>query len=197
MSDHHKHLSFSNLMLLALISGLAFLVGSCDRTRMDKGYEYFPDMAHSPSYQTYSENQAMEDGKTMRQPVAGTIPRHLVPYPYAADEQGREMAGKVLYNPLEATEDVLAQGELQYNIFCINCHGAQGDGKGNLFTSGKYVIPPASLITPQAQQFPSGEVYHVITAGWGVMGAHGPLIQPEERWKIVHFIETVLQEEQK
>lgn len=195
MSDNFNYLSVSKLVLGVLFSGFILMAASCDRSRMDKGYEYFPDMAHSPSYQTYSENPAMEDGKTMREPVAGTIPRHLVPYPYPADEQGRDMAGQVLFNPLEANDDIIAQGELLYGIFCFNCHGPQGDGKGNLFTSGKYVIPPASLITPEALEYPSGEIYHVITAGWGVMGAHGPLIQPEERWKIIHFIETTLQKE--
>jgi hypothetical protein len=177
---------------LALTLALAFT--SCDRTRMDKGYEYFPDMAHTPAYKTFSDNPVMEDGKTMREPVQGTVPRHMTPYPYSADFEGREQAARELRNPLTVDEKILSEGEDLYNIFCSNCHGVQGDGQGNLFTSGRYIIPPTSLITPEVKAYPAGETYHVISMGWGVMGAHKSLIPPDDRWKIVAFIEQVLQE---
>ncbi len=169
-----------------------FLMG-CDRTRMDKGYEYFPDMAHGPAYKTYSENPAMEDGKTMRYPVAGTVPRNIIPYAYEADLDGREMAGRELFNPHAITERLLEEGEELYAIFCSNCHGKAGDGLGSLFTGGSYVIPPSSLISEEAKAYSQGEIYHVISAGWGVMGAHAPLVRPDDRWKIIAFIEEVLQ----
>jgi hypothetical protein len=170
------------------------LLSACDRTREDKGYEYFPDMAHSPAYQTYSANPAMEDGKTMREPVKGTIPRDRIPYPYSSDFDGRAQAGMFLEIPFEVTEKVLEEGQNLYKIFCSNCHGINGDGQGNLYTSGKYIIPPTSLLDPEIAAQPSGEIFHVISAGWGVMGAHASLIPEEDRWKIVAFIENILQE---
>ena len=177
-----------------MIFALVVLFG-CDRSRMDKGYEYFPDMAHGQSYETWSSNDAMEDGKTMREPVEGTVPRHMEPHPYANDFEGRALAAQNLVNPLVITPVLLEEGKALYGVYCMHCHGEQGDGKGSLYTSGKYVIPPASLITPQVKAQPSGEIYHVISAGWGVMGAHAPLIRPEDRWKIVAFIEQVIQEQ--
>ncbi len=179
------------ILLIAFIMGIA--LGSCDRTRMDKGYEYFPDMAHGPAYKTYSENPAMADGKTMREPVAGTVPVDFIPYAYPADADGREAAGRELHNPLRFTEKISQEGETLYNVFCSNCHGIQGDGMGNLFTDRVYVIPPSSLIDEDARNMPSGEIYHVISAGWGVMGPHKSLIRPDERWKIINYVEEVLQ----
>ena len=179
---------------IAVLLALIFLA-SCDRTRMDKGYEYFPDMAHGQAYKTWSANEAMEDGRTMREPVAGTVPRHMEPYPYANDFEGRELAGNNLKNPLVINAQILEDGKELYRVFCQNCHGEKGDGKGNLHTSGKYIIPPSSLITPEFIAKPQGETYHVISVGWGVMGAHASLIRPEDRWKIVAFIEQVLQEQ--
>ena len=173
---------------------LTLLLYGCDRTRMDKGYEYFPDMAHSPAYKTYSANPAMEDGRTMREPVEGTIPRDATPYPYSADFEGREMAGRQLYYPFEITDALLEEGRELYRIFCINCHGQAGDGKGNLHTSGKYIIPPTNLLEERIINQPPGETFHVITAGWGVMGAHASLIRAEDRWKITAFVEKVLQQ---
>lgn len=170
------------------------LLASCDRTRMDKGYEYFPDMAHGQAYETWSVNEAMSDGQTMREPVSGTVARHIEPYPFANDFEGRALAGINLKNNLEISAQLLEEGKELYRVFCQNCHGENGDGKGNLHTSGKYIIPPASLISPVFKAMPEGETYHVISVGWGVMGAHAALIRPEDRWKIVAFIEHVLQE---
>lgn len=179
-------------MAAALLLAISF--GSCDRTRMDKGYEYFPDMAHSPAYNTYSDNPAMEDGRTMRDAVAGTISRETLPYPYEAGPEGRALASQMLTNPLTVNEKILEEGQELYRVFCSNCHGEQGDGKGNLHTSGKYIIPPRSLLEPEIVAQPAGELFHVITTGWGVMGPHGSLIRPDDRWKIVAFIEQVIQE---
>lgn len=173
---------------------IATLLFSCDRTREDKGREYFPDMAHGYDYKTWSENPVMEDGRTMRKPAEGTIPRHIQPYMYTADFEGRELAGQELSNPLTITTLMLEEGRELYTVFCAQCHGIEGDGQGWLHTSGKYVIPPTSLLEERIVQQPEGESYHVISAGWGVMGEHASLITPEERWKIVAFIEQIIQE---
>ncbi|MFN2395432.1 MAG: cytochrome c [Bacteroidales bacterium] len=182
------------LLKPAVIFLSVFLSMACDRSREDKGYEYFPDMAHGYDYRTYSENPAMDDGRTMRKPVEGTVPRHMQPYPYSADFEGRELAGQNLNNPLAINTQLLEEGKTLYDIFCAQCHGFEGDGKGWLHTSGKYVIPPSSLIDPEIVALPEGEIYHVISAGWGVMGEHGSLITPEQRWKIVAFVENIIQE---
>lgn len=182
-------------MLLPLITLVfAATISSCDRTRMDKGYEYFPDMAHGPAYHTYSDNPALEGNRTMLEPVEGTIPRDIVPYPWEEGFEGREMASMFLESPMNITDKLLEEGRDLYMVFCANCHGVAGDGRGNLHTSGKYIIPPTSLVTDEARAYTSGEVYHVITTGWGVMGAHGSLIRPDDRWKIIAFIEQVIQE---
>ena len=62
--------TIKSLAAIALI--LAF--GSCDRDRNTKGWEYFDDMTHSAAYETYTPNPNFADGKTMRNPVEGTIP---------------------------------------------------------------------------------------------------------------------------
>ena len=179
-------------LLLATVSLLLILAG-CDRTRLDKGREYFPDMAHSLAYETYSETETFDDGSSVRAPVEGTVPRNMVPYPYPANFNGREMAGENLQNTVALSGQVLEKGKEQYEIFCMTCHGEKGDGNGYLYTSKKYVVKPKSLITEQMKNTPGGEIYHVITMGQGVMGAHGAQVKPENRWKIVHYIQQKLQ----
>ena len=76
-----------------------FLLWSCDRTRNEKGYEYFPDMAHSWAYETYTPNPVFRDGKTMQSPPKGTVPREMIPYQFPATPEGRIAAGLALKNP--------------------------------------------------------------------------------------------------
>ncbi len=179
--------------ILILFAILAF--SSCDLSRNDKGYDYFPDMFYSPAYKTYTDHPLLPEGKTMMEPPEGSIPRGFTPYPYDDSFEGRELAGKELNNPFAADEKLLAEGRNQYEIFCISCHGASGQGDGLLITSGKYPIRPSSLIDDEVKGIPPGEIFHVITKGWGVMGAHASLIRPEDRWKIVMYIEEVLQQQ--
>lgn len=175
----------------AFITGLALT--SCDRTRNDKGYEYFPDMAHSLAYETYAPNPNYPDGITGQMPVKGTIPREMITYQYPATIEGRALAGKELINPLKDSLMDPEAGKVLYTTFCIGCHGPLGDGKGHLFTSGKFAIPPASLLSEKMLAVPGGEIYHVITAGFNTMGAHGPQIRPDDRWQIVNYVQNVLQ----
>lgn len=178
-----------------LFCGLLAAAGlsSCDRTRNDKGYEYFPDMAHSLAYETYSPNPVYKDSATMQAPVKGTVNRDFLPFHYPANDSGRVLAGKELVCPLEYTEKNLALGKERFQIFCMNCHGEKGLGDGYLFTSKRYTLKPASLVSEKMMKAPIGEIYHVITKGWGVMGAHGSQIKPDDRWRIAMYIQREFQ----
>jgi len=180
-------------LLLAAVLVLALTLTSCDRTRNQKGYEYFPDMAHSLAFETYTTNKVFANGMTEQMPVAGTIPRGIIPYQYPATPEGRTLAGKELVCPLEVNTDNLANGKILFTRFCIGCHGDDGSGKGHLFTSGKFTIQPASLINERMTVAPIGEVFHVITLGWNTMGAHGPQIRPDDRWRIAMYVKNELQ----
>lgn len=179
--------------VLAAASAILFLGTSCDRTRNDKGYEYFPDMAHSLAYETYAANPAVADSLTMRLPAANTISRELMPYPYPGTPEGRAQAAAELVNPLQPTPENIAGGKVLFTIFCIGCHGELGNGEGHLYTSGRFVIKPASLLSEKMMAAPDADIYHVISAGFNVMGAHGHMIRPEDRWKIALYVKNELQ----
>jgi mono/diheme cytochrome c family protein len=173
--------------------GILLLGTSCDRTRNDKGYEYFPDMAHSLAYETYAVNPAMADSLAMRLPAENTISREVMPYPYPGTPEGRLQAAAELINPLLSTPENISRGKEQYTIFCSGCHGELGNGEGFLYTSGRYAIKPASLLSEKMMVMPDADIYHVITAGYNVMGAHGHMIRPDDRWKIAIYVKNELQ----
>ena len=182
-----------NRSLVAVV--LIIVFGSCDRDRNTTGWEYFDDMAHSAAYETYSPNPNFADGKTMRNPVEGTIPLGYEAYPYVKSDEDRTRAGKELVNPMEPTVQNLERGKQVFAVYCLNCHGDKGDGKGFLFTSGKYPFPPKSLLSDKVKNNPIGEIYHVETVGFGVMPAHGKQLRPEDRWKVAMYVKEVLQKQ--
>lgn len=181
------------IRLTAALALSALVLGSCDRTRIQKGYEYFPDMEQSLAYETYAPSKGARDGITMQLPVLGAIPREMISYQYPATPEGRLQAGKELSCKFQADEANLARGKEMFTIYCQNCHGISGKGDGHLYISGKYTFQPASLVSERMLAAPIGEVYHVITVGWNVMGAHGPQIRPDDRWKIALYVKNTLQ----
>lgn len=178
----------TTLLLLAIIC-----FAGCDRGPNDPGWDYFPDMYYSPAYQTWSENPVLEDGVTMQPPVEGTIPRNMIPFQYERTEEELERAGRELSSPVHASHAAIERGANVYSVFCMNCHGERGDGLGYLYTSGKYLIPPSSLIDQKVRDYPDGSIYHIISLGYGVMAEHASLILPEDRWKAILYLRHELQ----
>jgi mono/diheme cytochrome c family protein len=166
---------------------------SCDRTRSSTGWDYMPDMYYSRAYESYTANPNFADDMSMRVPVQGTVPREMVPFEWTKSEEDRVAAGEALVHPLAATAENLQGGEAAYEVFCTSCHGPAGDGLGYLFTSKRYPYPPASLVSDKAKALKDGEIYHTITVGYGIMGAHGGMIDPVERWRIILYIRENLQ----
>jgi len=181
-----------NLIITAV--GMLVLF-SCDRTRSSTGWDYMPDMYYSNAYESYTANPNFEDGLTMRTPVEGTIPRDEVPFSWEKTDEDRIAAGKALVNPLELSDENLARGREAFDIFCISCHGEKGDGQGFLYTSKRYPYPPASLINDKVIALKDGEIYHSITLGYGIMGAHGGMITQDDRWRIIMHIRKDLQQQ--
>ena len=186
-----KYIRLSVLLLIPL------LLMSCNRGRNNPGYDYMGshDMYYSKFYKAYSPNPILRDSMTNQLPPEGSISRGNMPYPYPGSTIQERAANQVkagleVKNPLSATPEVIDRGMKEFNIFCIDCHGAQGKGDGHLYTSGLFPAKPTSLVSDRVKNMPDGEVYYVITMGSmsGLMGAHGGMIQPEDRWAIIHYI---------
>lgn len=180
----HKQFTTTLLVLILLLS-----IG-CKRDNNYTGHVYFPDMAYSYSFETYGSSPNFSDSVVMLTPVDGTIPRGMVPYQYEKTFDDQQRAGQELVNPLELTKENLERGKEQYAIYCALCHGDQGKGDGHLYTSKLFPVQPTSLVGDYVQKKGDGEIYHVITLGSlsGLMGAHGPQVKPDDRWRIIAYI---------
>lgn len=177
-------------MIAVAFGVVSIMVSSCDRDKNNPGYDYFPDMAYSKAYETYAPNSNFADRKTLSAPVEGTVSRKSENYPYKKNDADLAKAAK-MKNPLEPDTENLSRGKVVYQNVCLQCHGEKADGKGYLFTSGKYPYPPANLNTQKTINRTDGEIYHIITVGFGIMPPHQIIVRPEDRWKAVLYVRSL------
>ena len=149
--------------------------------------EFFNSNIHNPHHMN------------MRYPVKGTIPRRsftsqpdsLSSVYFLAKHIPRdsaEIAGKLLKNPFHSTEKNIQDGQLLYLTFCAHCHGENGKGDGVV---GKVYKGVPSYSAGRVATLPAGHIFHVITNGKGRMWPHGSQINPEDRWRIVLYVQTL------
>ena len=153
-----------------------------------------------------SDQEALKEvnfkyGMSSQLPPSGTVPRsdswyykadHNLPwepYPFPNNSDGYEAAGNEWKFPEGFDKDdpvVKKRGEEIYTIFCGNCHGPNGQAKGNLMTSGKFVGVPAYNV--RLMGLSEGKMYHTLTYGKGVMGSHAQQLTPRQRWEVIAYI---------
>jgi cytochrome c len=175
---------------LSVLILLVISLQGCDRDKNNPGYDYFPDMFYSSAYSTYEPNPNLKDSMTLQTYVKGTVSRESEIYPYDRSDSGIAKAASLI-NPLQSDSVNMIRGKQVYTNVCLQCHGETGDGKGHLFTSGKYPFPPANLISPKIVNRTDGQIYHVITVGFGIMEPHGLIVRPDDRWKVVLYVRSL------
>ncbi|MCK5824812.1 MAG: cytochrome c [Ichthyobacteriaceae bacterium] len=141
---------------------------------------FMPDMYKSVAYEPYSEN-------SMLKPVLGTIKRGFMPYEIDNTLQGYNNALASLKMPIKQTAFNLKQGKELYNIYCISCHGKNGDGNGKLVLNEKILGIPEYSKT-KLPNITEGSIFHVITYGKNMMGSHSSQLTATERWQIVQYV---------
>lgn len=175
------------LVFLTLFGGL--IAGCSDPN--SPGLEYMPDMYRDPSIGTYEESDLFPDGLGARLPAEGSIPRGFTPYPYNNDAEGYEAAGNELKNPLSMSEEHLKKGKKIYEDFCIHCHGKKGGGDGLVPQNDEWPGVVPAYDSDRLKDLPEGQIFHSITYGKGLMGAHKGQISQEDRWKLVFYVQSL------
>lgn len=168
-------------------AGAVSLLG-CSQDPTKPNLEFIPDMADAVPYEAFAPNPNTPDGKTLQRPPVGSIARGQRPFHYGPGPEEAARAGREVVSPLQASPEVVALGQQRFATFCAPCHGATGLGDGTVIP--KFPAPP-SLTAEHAKGLADGQLFHIITHGQGVMPSHASQIQPEDRWRIVHFIRSM------
>ena len=99
-------------------------------------------------------------------------------------------AAATLVNPVRPTAESQAHAKAIYGYDCAMCHGANGNGKGDLveelkLTEIKDFTDPAALKGVQ-----DGELFYAIKNGKGKMPGEGDRAKPDEIWNMVILVRS-------
>ena len=183
MSDVRRR---RGLMAIALVSAVA--ASGCARgcTSSRPPIHLNPSMDNQPKVRAQSASAFFYDGSSMRPPVPGTIPIGGL-MEDVAFETGKGADGQfVASSPVPVDEKVLERGADRYRIYCQPCHDARGDGKGILFQRGN--VPTASFHQEKILKYTDGQIFDVITNGFGLMSGYRWPIPPADRWAIIAHV---------
>lgn len=147
----------------------------------------------------YNSNPYNPHRMNMRLPVVGTIPRRAYTAQGGASTDqyfmarhipadSIEISARSLKNPIPLSDNVVAEGEVLYMSFCAPCHGETGKGDGLVGQQYKGVPNFAAGRTATLSE---GHIWHTITYGRGRMWPYGSQVSPEDRWKIVHYVQNL------
>jgi mono/diheme cytochrome c family protein len=204
-----------------LIAGITFLTscGGSDKPGVEYAANMYHSVAYEPLSQItdkdaglwvnssgiegrgeyYNSNPYNKSGMNMRLPVKGTIPRRAylttdstADVYFVARTIPRDcvaLSARILRSPLAKNDKLLSEGQALYVVYCSPCHGEAGKGDG--LVGKKYGGVPASFSSGKYATLSEGHIYHVITNGYNRMWPYASQVNPEERWKIVQYVQTL------
>ena len=174
-------------LVCALVVGFAGFRGQTSRK---PGIEVFPDMDRQPKVRPQKPSAFFADGFSSRPPVEGTVARgsHFIENEITTGLVPGT-TNFVAVTPMAVDEKVMLRGKQRYEINCLPCHGAVGDGNGITKKFGMAVV--ANLHDQRIVEMGDGEMFHVITHGRNLMGPYGPNVVVEDRWAIVAYVRAL------
>ena len=147
--------------------------------------DVFQRMEAQRKYLPYQENDLFPDGRAMRSPPPGTVPREVLARS-AVPAAGRSPEGTVITRiPLAVTPELMARGRKRFDIYCATCHGLLGDGN-SMVARNMSVRPPPSLHDFAGR--PVGWYFDVVTEGFGLMPSYRQELSTEDRWAVVAYL---------
>lgn len=177
-----------------MVAGAA-LFAACNSggIRRNPGKTYAPDMTYSRAYDAYTSNPVTHNGLSSQAPVEGTIARgHALPDHLT---EADTTAYYALQSPYKFSDKEMEEGKRLFNIYCGICHGAELDGNGPLYASGKFAAMPANLKSGEAYlHMPAGKMYHAIMYGKNMMGPYSAQLDVHQRWMVIAYIKKVQSE---
>lgn len=183
--------TMTNASLLIVVVALLSLnwVMRIDPAR--RNIDFLPNMVESVPYDTFARNPNFADGKTLREPVSGTVVRGYLPLHYAATPADALRAGRELVSPVAGQKTAFTRGAVVFANFCETCHGPAAKGDGRVAQRG-FPAPP-SLLAPKAVQMPDGQMFHVLTYGQGNMPSYAGQVDRVDRWAVIEYVRMLQQ----
>lgn len=97
-------------------------------------------------------------------------------------------------NPVKPSSASIAEGKNLFSTQCAMCHGAAGDGKGDLAVELKMKLrdyrDPAAL-----KGFTDGELHYILVKGKGQMPGQEGRMKEAQLWNLVNYMRSLARTE--
>lgn len=185
-----RYIILAFIICASVVVGMAGFRG--DKTRRPP-IEVIPDMDRQPKLRPQAENAFFKDGRSSQLAPVGTVARGSA-FASTPANTGRIPGTTNFVDaiPVPVTAALMARGQERYNIYCLPCHGAVGDGKGVTGKLGMGVI--ADLHDHKGRNLikaPDGQIFDTITNGKNLMGGYGSVLDPLDRWAVVAYVRSL------
>ncbi len=166
-------------------------------------WRIFPDMDDQPRYKPQGTNEYFPNRMNDRPRPGHTVIRGqgwevkkvfsdqygTSRFSQTALNEGKNADGSWAEDfPIPVSYETMETGREKYEIFCLVCHGAAGDGKG---ITSKYGVLASNLQLQMYRDMSGGEIFNTITYGKNTMYGYGDRITPEERWAIILYLRAL------
>lgn len=149
------------------------------------------NMDFQTKYRPQKKNEFFEDGRAMREPVAGTVAQGQLKE-NSALHLGKTGESFVTKIPLQITQAFVERGHERYDIYCAVCHGKTGAANGIVVQRNAGMLKPPSFHEDRLVNMPAGQIYDAIIHGVrGNMPSYAYAIPVEDRWAIVAYVQAL------
>lgn len=162
---------------LAVLVVSAVSLGTGCWEQIDGG-QWFPQMKRQPAVQAF-ESTGLADPQGLT-PPEGAVP---IDGGEAPVSNVIDSASDALANPAQADLRSLQNGQLQYETYCLVCHGQTGLADGPVAKVFLGVLPLVGVVKARSD----GHIYTTIRYGRRRMPSYGR-ISADDRWDIVNYV---------
>lgn len=147
----------------------------------------FDPMERQPKFKPFSANALYDDGRAMRVPPAGTVPRERLIGPEIAQGKDRDGHGLTVI-PIPVNSELMSLGRKKFDIHCAVCHGLLGDGVSPVAAKMSLRPPPSLLLLHNDSV---GHFFEVISQGYGLMPSYAAELDAQDRWAVVLYLRAL------
>jgi mono/diheme cytochrome c family protein len=112
----------------------------------------------------------------------------------AATDAAKPAAADERKNPVKPTPEGIAAVKKIYGYDCAMCHGAAGDGKGDVAASMNLTMKDwrdSGVLSALSD----AQMYDLIVKGKDKMIGEGDRLPPEKAWNMVHYVRSFAKKE--
>jgi mono/diheme cytochrome c family protein len=146
------------------------------------------DMHDQPKYVPLRQSTFFGDERSARPLVPGTVARgqlHEDTLLYTGKVNGADAT----VFPFAVDTQVMARGHERFDIYCSPCHGRTGQGDGMVVRRG-FRRPP-TFHQDRLRNAPVGQIFDVITNGFGAMPDYAAQVPAADRWAIIAYLRAL------